>query len=121
MARLTTIGLKTTLPDDRVVEDDGHVMVVGGQGVAIALTTLLRHSGAETGWLSLDPTEGWILAATKDGWGYDLRVSDRVDLLQVKVSKHAWFRGAKPFRTFLDDLYQLLADDPRFHDIQWIA
>ena len=125
MQFFTALTCATTLPDDHEWDEAGEATVkVGGESAAIALAELLRQTGTEVG--TLEPWEdyGWCFDAQRGGRAYQLvmsRVDDEVFIHVKDMSGCAispW-RNRTDHPIFMDLIYTLVAQDPRFGSPEW--
>lgn len=110
-------------PDD-MVEDERDILTFGGRNVAVAIGDILTRLGCEVSALEYSGMLGWEFGARFKGRqvrclissfypAFFLNFDDPPSLLSRK--------DAPAYEEISQKLGAALAEDPRFHDIQWYS
>lgn len=115
----------TDIPDDYVEDEDGDIVVFGGQGVARALCELFQRLGFETEEPTHEHEHGWDVFVRKDKRTLFVEVTDAVDAYFLQTEDCTFILRSlfRPNRKWhaeaLNSLNAEMQKDPRFGEIRW--
>jgi hypothetical protein len=114
----------STFPDDSIVDEDEEFVEWPGRNIADAVKAGLEEGGYSVSEPISAEHKGWELDVRRGGKRLWLQVSvvgpDENYLIAQNMTFFLW-PDHQLFRTFLSDLREIVAGDPRFQRPRWFA
>nr|MEA2798018.1 hypothetical protein [Phenylobacterium sp.] len=112
-------------PDDQI-ENEREIVIFGGRNVALAIGEILARLGCEVSTPEYGGERGWEFGATFEGQRFWCLVSSFRPAFFMNFEGPSIFlssprRDQPGYVAIAQRLSDALAQDPRFHDIQWYS